>query len=106
MVSFQDFKKMDIRIGEIKEVKDHPNADKLYVINVDTGAENRQMVAGIKNFYKPQELIGRKVVVIINLEPATIRGVESSGMILAASDKDGLSILIPEKDKEIGTKIS
>lgn len=106
MVSFQDFKKLDIRIARIKEVKDHPNADKLYVINIETGEGDRQIVAGIKNYYKVEELIQKKIVVITNLEPATIRGIESSAMLLAAHDDDALTLLIPEKDIEVGSKIS
>lgn len=106
MVSFEDFKKMDIRIAQIKEVKPHPNADKLFVINIDIGGADRQIVAGIKNFYEPKDLIGKKVVVIANLEPATIRGVESSAMLLAARDDKELAILIPERDIKIGSKIS
>lgn len=106
MVSFDDFKKLDIRVAEIKSVEDHSNADKLYVVKVDIGAEERTMVAGIKNFYKPEELVGRKVIAIVNLEPATIRGVESQGMILAAKDANGLTILATEKDITTGSKIS
>ncbi|MBL7069477.1 MAG: methionine--tRNA ligase subunit beta [Candidatus Omnitrophica bacterium] len=106
MVSFQDFKKMDIRIAVIKDVKDHPNADKLFIVNCDTGTEEKQVVAGIKDSYKPEELIGKKVVVITNLEPATIRGVESHAMILAAKDDNTLSVLVPEKEIKTGTKIS
>jgi len=106
VVSFEDFKKMDIRVAVIKDVKDHPNADKLFVINIDTGAEEKQIVAGIKNSYKAEELIGKKIVVITNLEPATIRGVESRAMLLAAQDDKNLCVLAPEKDIKIGSKIS
>ena len=106
MVKFDEFKKMDLRIARIKDVSEHPNADKLYVITIDSGGEERQVVAGIKEYYKPEELKGRSVVVITNLEPATIRGVESKGMILAAKGAKTLSILIPEKDVEIGSPIS
>ena len=106
MVKFDEFKKMDLRIARIKDVSEHPNADKLYVITIDSGGEERQVVAGIKEYYKPEELKGRSVVVITNLEPATIRGIESKGMILAAKGTKTLSILIPEKDVEIGSPIS
>lgn len=106
MVSFEDFKKMDIRIAQIKEVKEHPNADKLFVLNIDLGREQRQIVAGIRNFYKPDELIQKKIVVVTNLEPATIRGVKSTAMLLAAKDDDTLAILMPERDIKVGSKIS
>lgn len=106
MVSFNDFKKMDIRVAEIKDVKDHPDADKLYVVEINIGTETKSIVAGVKNHYKPDELIGKKVIVLANMEPATIRGVESSAMILAAKDGDALSVLITEKDLPVGSKIS
>jgi len=106
MVTFDEFKKLEIKVAEIKEAKEHPNADKLYVVKIDIGGEERQVVAGIKDFYKAQELIGKKVVAIVNLKPATIRGEESAGMILACRDDKGLCLLVPEKDMEIGSKIS
>lgn len=106
MISFEDFKKMDIRVARIKEVKEHPNADKLFIVNIDIGAEERQIVAGIKNYYNPEDLVGKKIIVITNLEPATIRGVQSSGMLLAARDDNALSILVPERDISVGSKIS
>ena len=106
MVSFEDFKKLEIRIAQIKEVKEHPDADKLFVINIDIGAETREIVAGIKGFYKPEELIGKKVVAVTNLEPATIRGVKSSAMILVAKDDNTLALLTPEKEVKLGSKIS
>ena len=106
MVSFEDFKKMDIRIAEIKEVKDHPDADKLYLLKIDTGTDERQIVAGIKKHYKPDDLLGKKIVVVVNLEPVTIRGAESSGMLLAAKDGGNLCLIAPEKEITLGSKIS
>lgn len=106
MVSFEDFKKMDIRVAQIKEVNDHPNADKLYVIDIDTGSEVKKIVAGIKKAYKADELIGKKIIVVTNLEPVTIRGVESTAMLLAAHDENTLCILVPEKEIKIGSKIT
>lgn len=106
MVSFQDFKNMDIRIAQIKEVKEHPNADRLYILRIDIGGEEREIVAGIRMHYKPDELLGKKIVVLVNLEPATIRGVQSNGMLLAASDKERIVILTPEKEIAPGSKIS
>ena len=106
MVKFDDFKKLELKVAQIKEVELHSNADKLYVLKVDIGGEERQMVAGVREFYKPEELKGRNVVVISNLQPATIRGVESQGMVLAAKDGKGLSVLVPDKEIEIGSPIS
>ena len=97
MVTIADFKNFEIRIATIKEVLDHPNADKLYVVKVDLGNKEKQLVAGIKPFYTKEALIGRQVVVIDNLEPAVIRGVESQGMLLAASDETGTAVLSPER---------
>lgn len=103
MISFEEFKKLSIKIAKIKEVKEHPNADKLYVIKVDIGGEEREVVAGIKKAYKPEELEGKLVVVVDNLEPATIRGVESQGMILAAQDSENMAVICPDKGISPGT---
>jgi methionyl-tRNA synthetase len=80
----------------------HPNADKLFVVKVDIGTEVRQLVAGIRRSYTAEQLVGRRVVLITNLQPAMIRGVESQGMILAASDDQGVSILQPDRDVALG----
>ena len=82
IITFEEFKKVDLRIGKILEVEDHPNADKLYILTVDIGQEKRKMVAGIKKWYSKEELIGKEVVIVSNLEPKVIRGVESKGMII------------------------
>lgn len=105
MVSFEEFKKMQLVIAKILEVKEHPNADKLYLVKIDTGTEERQLVAGIRQAYTPEQLIGRQIVVVINLEPAKIRGEESQGMLLAASDKDGISLLGPDRDMVLGSLV-
>ena len=102
-IPFKEWQKMDLRVGEVKEVQDHPNADKLYVLKVDIGKKVVQLVAGIKPFYKKDELKGKKVIVFVNLEPAMLRGVESQGMILAAGDS--ASLLTPLKKVENGSKI-
>ena len=106
MITFDEFKKLDLKVGVIKEVTDCPNADRLYIIKVDVGDEVKQCVAGIKKSYRPEELQGRKVVVLNNLQPSVIRGVESQAMILVASDETGISILAPDKDVKVGSKIS
>lgn len=103
MVSFEEFKKISIKIARIIEAKDHPNADKLYVLKLDIGGEEREAVAGIKKAYKIEELVGRLVVVVDNLQPTTIRGIESKAMVLAAQDKDILTIISPDKDVSPGS---
>ena len=87
MISYQDFKKVELKVGKVLSVEDHPNADKLLVIRVDLGEETpRTLVAGLKPYYRPEQLEGRRVVVVANLEPAQLRGVASNGMLLAAQD--------------------
>ena len=83
-IKFEDWKKLDLRVGEIKEVKDHPNADKLLILKVDIGNEARTVVAGIKKYYSKEELIGKKIILFTNLEQKELRGIRSEGMILAA----------------------
>ena len=104
-VSFEDFKKLDMRVAKILDVKEHPNADKLYVIQVEVGGRTKQLVAGIRAQYSPEDLTGRNIVVVDNLEPVTIRGEESHGMLLAASDNGSPVILVPESDVPSGTRI-
>jgi len=103
MVTIDDFRKIDLRIAEIKEVNDHPNADKLLILTVDLGESKKQVVAGIKKFYSKEELLGKQVVLVDNLEPAILRGVESQGMILAGADENILAILSPEKKLKLGS---
>ncbi len=105
MITFDEFKKMDLVIAQIKEVNDHPNADKLYLLKIDTGSEEKQLVAGIRPFYQKEDLIGKKIVVINNLQPTTIRGEESQGMLLAACDVKGISLVVPEGDVNVGAKV-
>jgi methionyl-tRNA synthetase len=109
IVSFSDFKKMDIVVGTVTSVEPHPNADKLYVLNVDLGEEEeRTLVAGIKPYYTPDELQGKQLVVVKNLEPAIVRGVESQGMLLAAQHDDApgeVVIVSPERPMKPGAKV-
>ena len=102
MVTLEDFKKIEMIVAQIKEVKEHPNADKLYVLKVDTGTEEKQLVAGIRAFYEKDALAGRRIIMINNLQPAVIRGEESQGMLLAVSDDQGISILGPDREVALG----
>lgn len=103
MASIEDFRKLEFKVAEIKEVNDHPNADRLYVITLDVGDKTKQVVAGIKNSYTKEDLIGRQVVVVDNLDPAVLRGVESQGMILASSDEEGIAIVSPLRKIKLGS---
>jgi len=105
MATIEDFRKLEFKVGKILEVNDHPNADRLYVVKVDVGGVEKQLVAGIKSSYTKEQLIGKQVAIVSNLEPATLRGVESQGMILAASDETGLSILTTDKPVKVGSII-
>lgn len=104
-ISIEDFMKLDIRIGKVVEVLDHPKADKLYVLRVDLGDEIRTLVAGIKPWYKKEELLGKYIVILTNLQPKTIRGVTSQGMLLAADDGKNVSILTVDKEIKLGSKV-
>ena len=86
-IAYDDFQKLDLVVGKILECKKHPNADKLLISQVDIGSETRQVISGIAKYYKPEELVGKKVIVVRNLKEANLRGEKSYGMILCASDK-------------------
>ena len=85
-IEFEDFEKADMRIGEVKHVEPVPKSNKLLKLEIDFGFEKRTIVSGIAKFYKPEDLVNKKVMAIINLKPAKIMGVESRGMLLSASD--------------------
>jgi len=106
-IKFNDWKKLDLRIGKILNVEDIEGADKLYKLEIDLGKEKRTLVAGLKPYYKKEELKGKTCVVFANLEPKTLRGIESQGMILAAvSDDEGkVQLLQPDEDIELGSKV-
>lgn len=106
MITIDEFRKLELKVATIKGAEPHPNADKLLVLQIDVGSEERQIVAGIRGHYQPEELVGRQVVVVANLETAKLRGVESQGMLLAASDSDRIVILTPEKKVNPGAKVS
>jgi methionyl-tRNA synthetase len=106
MISIDDFRKVELRIATIKSAEPHPNADKLMVLQIDLGDEKRQICAGIRGHYAPDELLGKQIVVVANLETAKLRGLDSQGMLLAASDDDRVIILTPDKTVLAGTKVS
>lgn len=108
MITFEEFKKMDIRIGEILSAEKIPETDKLLKLMVDLGEEKpRQIIAGVSEFFpNEQELIGKQITILANLEHRTIKGLESQGMILAVNDENELALLIPSKKIKSGSKIS
>ncbi|TMA62943.1 MAG: methionine--tRNA ligase subunit beta [Deltaproteobacteria bacterium] len=96
MITIDQFRALDLRVGTVRAAEPHPNADRLLLLRVDLGTEERQLVAGIRAHYDPAALVGRQVVVVANLEPAQLRGVESQGMVLAVSDGDRVVLLRPD----------
>jgi methionyl-tRNA synthetase len=105
-IDFKDWQNLDLRVAEILEVEDHPDADKLYVLKIKIDEEERTIVAGIKESYPKEELIGKKIIVLANLKPAVLRGVKSEGMLLAASKDGKVVLLTSDKDIDSGAKIS
>jgi methionine--tRNA ligase beta chain len=103
MITIEDFRKLELKVAQIKEVIEHPNADRLYVVTLDLGDRTKQVVAGIRSAYQKEDLIGKQVIVVDNLEPAVLRGVESQGMILAATDEQGLAVVSPERKMQLGS---
>ncbi|PKN80058.1 MAG: methionine--tRNA ligase [Candidatus Cloacimonetes bacterium HGW-Cloacimonetes-1] len=104
-ISFDDFAKMDIRIAEILAAEPVPKTDKLLHLKVNIGSEQRELVAGIAAYYQAQDIVGKKVLMLVNLEPRKIRGIVSQGMILAAEYDGVLSLTIPQRDTEPGSTV-
>ena len=105
LVSYDYFKKLDIRVALVEEIEKVPKADKLYKLSIDLGDEKRTLVAGLAEHYKADELKGKKIVILANLEPRKLRGIESQGMLLAAVDGEIVSVLTPDKNIPPGAKI-
>jgi methionyl-tRNA synthetase len=105
MITIEDFAKVEMKIGKVLDAKRVEGSNKLIAMKVDTG-EERQIVAGIGKAYTPEGLIGRSIVVVTNLQPAKLMGIESQGMLLAASDDEGRPVIIvPEREIKEGSKI-
>jgi len=106
MINMQDFKKVELKVAKVLSVDDHPNADKLVVMRVDVGEDGpRTLVAGLKGHYQNEELEGKLIVIVTNLEPARLRGVESNGMLLAAQDGDRVVILTLDRPVAPGSQV-
>jgi methionyl-tRNA synthetase len=99
VIQFDDFAKMDIRVGTILEAEKMPKANKLLILKVDTGIDIRTIVSGIAESFKPEDIIGKKVTVLVNLAPRNLRGVESQGMILMSTNAEGKLVFVnPDTD--------
>jgi len=106
-ITIDEFKKIDLRVAKVLSARRVENSDKLLLLEIDLGDEKRQIVAGIAEHYKPEDMVGKEIIVVYNLQPAKIRGYESQGMLLAAKDSKGrLAILTPEKEVDPGSKVS
>lgn len=106
LLSIDEFGRFEFKVGTIRVAEAHPKADRLVVLQVDLGeAEPRQIVAGIRAAYDPASLVGRQIVVVANLKPAKLRGIESQGMLLAASDDEGLTLVRPERETKPGARV-
>jgi methionyl-tRNA synthetase len=105
MITIEQFQQVELRVATVKEAAPHPNADRLLVLKVDLGGEERQIVAGIRAHYEPESLVGTQVVVVANLAPATLRGVESQGMLLAASAEGALAVVRPAAPMPAGAVV-
>jgi methionyl-tRNA synthetase len=104
-IGIEDFAKVDLRVGQIKECEKAENSDKLLVLQIDMGKEVRQVVSGIAKYYTPDELIDKKVVVVSNLKSVKLRGIESNGMILAADTENGVKVLFADENAAPGSKV-
>ena len=108
VICFDDFLKVKLRVGRVIEACDHPNADKLILLQVDLGDEKRQLCAGLRGHYEPEDLVGKSIIVVANLAPRMMRGKESQGMLLAASSADHSQVILltPDSDVEPGSAVS
>ena len=106
MITIDDFAKVELRTARVVSAEAHPNADRLLVLQIEVGEEKRQLVAGIRGHYEPEELVGKTLVIVANLEPAKLRGIESQGMLLAVSDGDRVVVLTTEKETATGLRVT
>jgi methionyl-tRNA synthetase len=107
-IGIADFQKLDLRVGTVVQAAPHPNADRLLVLQVDLGGEQRQICAGVKASYSPEQLVGKQLVIVTNLEPRQLRGQVSQGMALAATDGQTQKLIMvsPLEPTAPGSKVS
>lgn len=106
LIGIEDFLKVDLRVAKVLSAEKVEGSEKLLKLRLSLGDEERTVVAGIAKYYTPEELVGKKIVIVANLKPRKIFGIESQGMILAASDGENLSVVVPDKDVKEGAKLS
>jgi methionyl-tRNA synthetase len=108
VIQYDDFAKLELRVATIVECKAHPNADKLLVLQIDLGGERRQICAGLRQHYQPEQLVGKQIVVVANLAPRSMRGEISQGMLLAATDAATNRVIVvsPSEATAAGSKVS
>ncbi len=105
-ITYADFAKLELRVAKVLEARPHPNADRLLLVQVDLGDEQKQIVAGIRQHYSPEQLVGKLIVVVNNLEPAMLRGESSNGMLLAATSNEKVVVLtVDDPECVVGAKI-
>jgi methionyl-tRNA synthetase len=104
-ISYEDFAKLDLRVAKVLSAREHPNADKLLLLQIQVEDVEKQIVAGIRGHYSPADLVGRQIVIVNNLESAVLRGEESQGMLLAASDAGQVVLLRPDRDCQPGARV-
>ena len=106
-VDFLDWKKLDLRVGQIKKIEKVENADKLYKLEIDLGNETRTIVSGLVPYYSEKELLNKKIILFCNLSPKKIKGIESKGMVLAAVDEkqNKVKLLQPDEDIDVGSRV-
>ena len=104
IISYDELAKLDLRVAKVIEAENHPNADKLICLKIDLGGEERQIIAGVRGYYEPGELVGKQIVVVANLAPRKMRGLESQGMLLAghSEDESGSSLVLISPERPIG----
>ena len=107
-INYDDFAKLDLRVATVLECRPHENADKLLVLQIDLGNERRQICAGLRQHYQPEQLVGKQIVVVANLAPRTMRGEISQGMLLAATDPTTNRVIFvsPSEPAAAGSKVS
>lgn len=104
-ITYEDFAKLDLRVATVLSAREHPNADKLLLLKISVGDVQKQIVAGIRGHYEPGQLEGKQIVIVNNLERAVLRGEESEGMLLAASDDEGVVLLTPDREMPPGSTV-
>src|ERR1043166_8537173 len=103
IINYDDFAKLELRVATIAECKPHPNADKLLILQIDLGGERRQICAGLRQHYTPEQLVGKQIIVVANLAPRTMRGEVSQGMLLAATDAATGRVIVVSPSEPVGT---